>query len=444
MKALFYRTFTVNQSSTMPALILLLLVCLIPIPWMQNAFWSKLLGSVPLLLLVLQDHKDHWYVLAATLPLSPREVVGEKFLLAAAFAGIYPTAMLCGQLIFTNYPFSVGDFLCVIGFLLLFFGLFLFLVFWRSPQRATLFYVLLLFLLYLGDFSLFYSWTPDTGNVYFRDQLFPLILAAGAAVFLASFFLSCRLYTHQGKSTPRAPVSVSQPHSSIPTKRASRVRGKNAPLRALLYKDGFLIRKGMLPFLVVLTFVLLVFRIPMKNVDLCLLPLLGMVVPLQLMALDEQSKWTFAARLYPYTPQAAVLSRYIWGWMFTTLGVALSVGTAYWSYTTRQLAIPADTFSFLCWLVGATLIALAVEIPLLFRTGLVHGKATSLALLVFFWIVSMNLLGAINQDNPLAALPQVLPLLVDLAPLVPLIGLAVNLLSIPLAVREYRLSAAAA
>ena len=54
MKALFYRTFTVNQSSTMPALILLLLVCLIPIPWMQNAFWSKLLGSVPLLLLVLQ------------------------------------------------------------------------------------------------------------------------------------------------------------------------------------------------------------------------------------------------------------------------------------------------------------------------------------------------------------------------------------------------------
>lgn len=54
MKALFYRTFTVNQSSTMPALILLLLVCLIPIPWMQNAFWSKLLGSVPLLLLVLK------------------------------------------------------------------------------------------------------------------------------------------------------------------------------------------------------------------------------------------------------------------------------------------------------------------------------------------------------------------------------------------------------
>ena len=108
----------------------------------------------------------------------------------------------------------------------------------------------------------------------------------------------------------------------------------------------------MLPFLVVLTFVLLEFRIPMKNVDLCLLPLLGMVVPLQLMALDEQSKWTFATRLYPYTPLAAVLSRYIWGWMFTTLGVALSVGTAYWSYTTRQLAIPADTFPFLCWLVG--------------------------------------------------------------------------------------------
>ena len=124
--------------------------------------------------------------------------------------------------------------------------------------------------------------------------------------------------------------------------------------------------------------------------------------------------------------------------------MALSVGTAYWSYTTRQLAIPADTFPFLCWLVGAVLIALAVEIPLLFRTGLVHGKAISLALLVFFWIVSMNLLGAINQDNPLAALPQVLPLLVDLAPLVPLIGLAVNLLSIPLAVREYRLTAAAA
>ena len=67
----------------------------------------------------------------------------------------------------------------------------------------------------------------------------------------------------------------------------------------------------------------------------------------------------------------------------------------------------------------------------------------SIGLLVFFWILLGNLLARINEDNPLAALPQVLPLLVDLAPLVPLIGLAVNLLSIPLAVREYRLSAAA-
>ena len=174
-----------------------------------------------------------------------------------------------------------------------------------------------------------------------------------------------------------------------------------------------------------------------------MLPMLGMVVPLQLMALDEHAKWTFALRLYPYPPQAVVLSRYFWGWVFTLVGVVLSVGTAYLVYPQAGYAVPPNTPIFLCWLVGLVLIILAVEIPLLFRTGVSAGKMISIGLLVFFWILLGNLLARINEDNPLAALPQVLPLLVDLAPLVPLIGLAVNLLSIPLAVREYRLSAAA-
>src|SRR5699024_6315747 len=98
---------------------------------------------------------------------------------------------------------------------------------------------------------------------------------------------------------------------------------------ALLYKDSILIRKKMLGFLIPAAYLLVVIRFPMGNTDLCFLPLLGLVVPLQLMALDEQSRWTFALRLYPHSPWAVVLSRYIWGWIFTLLGGALSVGSAY-------------------------------------------------------------------------------------------------------------------
>ena len=443
MKALFYRTFYVNMDFSFFAFLGPLLLCVVPIPWL---YLPEVVAGLPLLLLFQRDYRDQWDDLAATLPLPTWMVVAEKFLLAAACTVVYPLMMALMQMFAADaygepfFPPTGADILLAMGSLLLFFGCYLLLMFWRGPRRAGLMFfaaialpsLLVTLILFLaGNDDLFYQHLPPS-------------LLVMAAWFVASFLLSLRLYTHQKVGSSRAiPLPGHRLRDRTSFARAVRVRGKRAPLRALLYKDCHLIFRRMPAFLIGLVVALYMFRYELAGADLCMLPMLGMVVPLQLMALDEHAKWTFALRLYPYPPQAVVLSRYFWGWVFTLVGVVLSVGTAYLVYPQAGYAVPPNTPIFLCWLVGLVLIILAVEIPLLFRTGVSAGKMISIGLLVFFWILLGNLLARINEDNPLAALPQVLPLLVDLAPLVPLIGLAVNLLSIPLAVREYRLSAAA-
>ena len=443
MKALFYRTFYVNMDFSFFAFLGPIFLCVIPIPWL---YFPEIVAGLPLLILFQRDDKDRWGDLVATLPLPHWMVVAEKFLLAVACTVVYPLAMALMQMFAADaygepfFPPTWADILLAMGSLLLFFGCYLLLMLWRGPRRAGLMFLaaivlpslLVTLILFLaGNDDLFYQHLPPS-------------LLVMAAWFVGSFLLSLRLYTHQKVgSTSAARLSLHQLRDRAFPARAARVRGKSAPLRALLYKDCLLILRRMRVFLAVLVVVLLIFRYELAGADLCLLPMLGMVVPLQLMALDEQGKWTFVLRLYPYPPRSLVLSRYFWGWVFTVAGVALSVGTSYVIYPDAGYAVPPNSPIFLCWFVGIVLLIQALEIPLLFRTGVSAGKMISIGFLVFTFILLSNLLGQI-QHNPLFALAQILPTLIGLSPLVPLIGLAVNLLSIPLAVREYRLTAAAA
>ena len=77
MKALFYRTFYVNQGSTLPAFLIILLFCILPLPWLTSIFLPVLMGSLPMLFLLQRDQKDRWYDLAPMLPLSPLGI-GER------------------------------------------------------------------------------------------------------------------------------------------------------------------------------------------------------------------------------------------------------------------------------------------------------------------------------------------------------------------------------
>ena len=99
------------------------------------------------------------------------------------------------------------------------------------------------------------------------------VLILGALLFLVSFPLSMRLYAHQRSSAFGAAASpFHRWRDRTSAAKAARVLGKNASLRALLYKDSILIRKKMLGFLIPAAYLLVVIRFPMGNTDLCFLP----------------------------------------------------------------------------------------------------------------------------------------------------------------------------
>ena len=447
MKALFYRTFYVNQGSTLPAFLAVLLLCVLPIPWLTSIFFPVLWGSLPMLFLFQRDRRDRWHDLASMLPISPRDVVKEKYLLAGLCALGYPWCMAFGLAIMADtvaQP-TLDLVLFATGSLLCFFALFLPLALGRREKGVGGPYLFLSILFYAIEYVVtLLQYYPVGFPISNYFDLSPWVLLLGALLFLASFPVAMGRYARQREGAPAGGRTFQLVGAGTASTARSRVRGKAAPLQALLYKDGLLIRKQMLVFLLPASFLLVVIRFPMGNVDLCFLPLLGIVVPLQLLALDGQAQWTFALQLYPYPPWSLVLTRYFWGWIFLLLGLGLSVGTAYLLYPHYlQLPIPTETPSFLFWITGVVLAAQAIEIPLLFRIGVIHGKIASLALLLGLFLVLLNVLAEFNPANPGAAFAYLLPTLKTLSPAALLVGLTVNLLSIPLAVREYRLTAAA-
>ena len=279
MKALFYRTFYVNMDFSFFAFLGPLLLCVVPIPWL---YLPEVVAGLPLLLLFQRDYRDQWDDLAATLPLPTWMVVAEKFLLAAACTVVYPLMMALMQMFAADaygepfFPPTGADILLAMGSLLLFFGCYLLLMFWRGPRRAGLMFfaaialpsLLVTLILFLaGNDDLFYQHLPPS-------------LLVMAAWFVASFLLSLRLYTHQKVGSSRAiPLPGHRLRDRTSFARAVRVRGKSAPLRALLYKDCHLIFRRMPAFLIGLVVALYMFRYELAGADLCMLPMLGMVVP---------------------------------------------------------------------------------------------------------------------------------------------------------------------
>ena len=112
MKALFYRTFTVNQGSTLAAFLAVLLLCVLPIPWLTLIFFPVLWGSLPMLFLFQRDQRDRWHDLVSVLPIPPGDVVKEKYLLAGLCALGYPWCMTFGLAITADTAHGLRSMAC--------------------------------------------------------------------------------------------------------------------------------------------------------------------------------------------------------------------------------------------------------------------------------------------------------------------------------------------
>ncbi len=111
----------------------------------------------------------------------------------------------------------------------------------------------------------------------------------------------------------------------------------------------------------------------------------------------------------PHSPWAVVLSRYIWGWIFTLLGVpsAWEVPTcSIHTSNSRSPQIPRSSYSG--WWVSSWQ-GWASRSPFFFPDGVLHGKVASLAILLAFLLVILNLLADFNPSILLPPSPTFYP-----------------------------------
>lgn len=203
-------------------------------------------------------------------------------------------------------------------------------------------------------------------------------------------------------------------------------------MTALLYKDLFLLLRQLRWFLLAVL-ALLLLPLFFQQAQISLVPLIGLLVPIQLAACDEQTHWNHYARMLPYHPRDTVLSRYLISWATTLVGWGLCLARS--SLTSPDRHLSPALLGTIGWLVAAVLLAQAVELPLLFRISVVHGQLWSLLVLLVAILLALNLLTDLNPNNPYAVLPLLLPGLLRAAPLALLAGAVANGISVALSLR---------
>lgn len=202
-------------------------------------------------------------------------------------------------------------------------------------------------------------------------------------------------------------------------------------MKALLLKDFYVLRKQMWVYAII---VLAWGVVPQARLNL-LAVVYGSIIPYSAMAYDQRSRWDKFTRMLPYSDQAAVMSRYVLGWIFILASAAivmLSQGIL------SQLSIPSAFFSalplrilFVALCIGCLLLAL--NIPLMLRYGTEKARWVS-KLVIILACASTGALGALVNDAKTATaavLSLVLPGLLALT----IIATAV---SIPLSLKIYR------
>ena len=199
-------------------------------------------------------------------------------------------------------------------------------------------------------------------------------------------------------------------------------------MKALLLKDFYVLRKQMWVYAII---VLAWGVVPQAWLNL-LAVVYGSIIPYSAMAYDQRSRWDKFTRMLPYSDQAAVMSRYVLGWIFILASAAivmLSQGIL------SQLSIPSAFFSalplrilFVALCIGCLLLAL--NIPLMLRFGAEKARLVS-ALTTFLVFASTGALSGLADAESTAPVMLALPVLAVLA----IIATAV---SIPLSLKFYR------
>ncbi len=153
-------------------------------------------------------------------------------------------------------------------------------------------------------------------------------------------------------------------------------------MKALLLKDAYMIRKYCRMYLIMVVIFLVVAMSSTENVIFLVYPcLLAGLLPMTMLAYDENSKWDRYCAALPFTREQQVTAKYMLGFI---LIVCMSLvclaavlirqavtGTVSFSSAAQQLLIVLTT----------ALMAPAVSLPLAFKFGVEKGRAARLVVI---------------------------------------------------------------
>ncbi len=180
-------------------------------------------------------------------------------------------------------------------------------------------------------------------------------------------------------------------------------------MKALLYKDFCVLWKQM-KFVIALVVILCTIPNSALNLNLFFVVYAGLLIPATLFAYDERDRWNALAAMLPYSIRTLVLSRYVFGWLFTGLAVLCNLAGKTLAAGGRPPA--DDDLLALLMTLTITLVVQAVYFPILFRLGPERGRLLMLMLLVGVMVtvgLSAELLRGVRLGSPMhLAVPALL------------------------------------
>jgi len=172
-------------------------------------------------------------------------------------------------------------------------------------------------------------------------------------------------------------------------------------MRALILKDTFILKNQMRFFMILMLFFALMPNMFMQGFSV----VYGALIPVSVLAYDERSKWNQLAAMMPYTERDMVVSKYLVGLMAVAVSSVIAIAARMIYIVTGlsasiddigKMDIPACLISFLA-MIGAAIIIMSVNIPLLIKLGAEKGRLAYLVITVVFTLVLISVVTNVGE-----------------------------------------------
>lgn len=189
-------------------------------------------------------------------------------------------------------------------------------------------------------------------------------------------------------------------------------------MKGLLIKDALMIRRTLT------LYIAMVVILSLGNENAMMFALFySLMLPVNLIALDERCRFDRLAPMLPLTSRACVLDKYLFS--YASIALMTLVGVAVSCVKLGGLAMPPVLVTG----VAITLLSHAISIPLLIRFGVERGRMLYMALVLVQAVLLGAVIGLFGEGvvtNSLAIGGVALAL-----------GVAANVVSVPVAVKMF-------